>query len=209
MEYDVGKSLKWFVEAWQFASDSESSGGPIYSKEAPNIEWRVSQFCVGSACVRVARLPEGLVLVGDTKNISQDPICFSDDQWAYLVSLVKAGDFDFSDSSDHDVIVPQSLGLDPLDPLDAEIADRLSALAGQSVTIRSCATVLLTWPRTLQRWPYPLPRWLQLWTTSRRFVWQWRTRVSAALRQRQSVWAGSWLPRLRSIRVLGFVGATL
>jgi hypothetical protein len=60
------------------------------------ISFRVSSFCSFGSCVEVGRSPDGTVLVRDTKARAQQPLAFSDEEWAAFVAGVKAGEFDFS-----------------------------------------------------------------------------------------------------------------
>ena len=59
-------------------------------------EFRISSFCSFGGCVEVGRSPDGAVLVRDTKDRAQQPLAFSDEEWAAFVAGVKAGEFDLS-----------------------------------------------------------------------------------------------------------------
>ena len=58
------------------------------------IEFRVSSFCSFGNCVEVGRSPEGSVVVRDTKDRTQQPLTFTDEEWTAFVAGVKAGEFD-------------------------------------------------------------------------------------------------------------------
>jgi Domain of unknown function (DUF397) len=60
------------------------------------IEFRASSTCSWGNCVEIGRSPDGTVLVRDTKNSAQQPLAFTDDEWAAFVAGVKAGEFDFA-----------------------------------------------------------------------------------------------------------------
>ena len=60
------------------------------------IEFRVSSFCSFGNCVEVGRSPEGSVVVRDTKDRTQQPLTFTDEEWTAFVAGVKAGEFDIA-----------------------------------------------------------------------------------------------------------------
>lgn len=55
--------------------------------------WRKSSHCSDAACVEVAR-HDGRVLVRDSKDTGQQPLAFTDTEWAAFLHGVKAGEFD-------------------------------------------------------------------------------------------------------------------
>jgi hypothetical protein len=57
-------------------------------------EFKISSFCNFGGCVEVGRSPEGDVMVRDTKNRTQTPLTFTDEEWVAFVAGVKAGEFD-------------------------------------------------------------------------------------------------------------------
>ena len=57
------------------------------------IEFRVSSYCSYGNCVEVGRSADGVV-VRDTKDRVQQPLTFTDEEWAAFVAGVKAGEFD-------------------------------------------------------------------------------------------------------------------
>jgi hypothetical protein len=59
-------------------------------------QFRISSFCSAGGCVEVGRFPDGTVLVRDTKDRAQQPLAFTEDEWAAFVAGVKAGEFDFA-----------------------------------------------------------------------------------------------------------------
>jgi Domain of unknown function (DUF397) len=59
------------------------------------IEFKTSSHCTYGSCVEVGRAPDGVVLVRDTKNRTQQALAFTDEEWAAFVAGVKAGEFDF------------------------------------------------------------------------------------------------------------------
>ena len=57
--------------------------------------FRTSSFCKDSSCVEVAPLPNGDVLVRDSKNRAAAPHRFDAREWHDFIRGVKAGEFDF------------------------------------------------------------------------------------------------------------------
>ena len=60
-------------------------------------EFKISSFCNFGGCVEVGRTPEGAVMVRDTKDRTQEPLTFTDEEWIAFVAGVKAGEFDVDD----------------------------------------------------------------------------------------------------------------
>ena len=58
-----------------------------------DLEWRVSRTCDSSACIKVARQGE-VVIVGNTVNPAGPVSQFTVDEWRHFVAGVKLGDFD-------------------------------------------------------------------------------------------------------------------
>jgi hypothetical protein len=63
-----------------------------YSSASGDLSWKVSSFCDGGQCVKVARRGE-FVLVGNTNNpeiVSE----FTVDEWSQFLAGAKLGEFD-------------------------------------------------------------------------------------------------------------------
>lgn len=59
------------------------------------IEYRTSSFCNLGGCVEVGRLPDGEVIVRDSKDAERSAaLQFTSDEWVAFVRGVKAGEFD-------------------------------------------------------------------------------------------------------------------
>jgi hypothetical protein len=56
--------------------------------------FRTSSACGNGACVAVASLDDGTVLVKDTKNDAHPVLNFTRDEWTAFVTGVKQGEFD-------------------------------------------------------------------------------------------------------------------
>jgi Domain of unknown function (DUF397) len=64
----------------------------IYASASGNLSWKVSSFCDGGQCVRVASRGE-FVLIGNTNNpemVSE----FTADEWKQFLAGAKLGEFD-------------------------------------------------------------------------------------------------------------------
>lgn len=63
---------------------------------APSV-WRRSRFCNGaSACVEVASLPDGGVVLRDSKDPDGPRLVFTPPEWAAFTEGVRDGEFDLS-----------------------------------------------------------------------------------------------------------------
>ena len=71
--------------------DPQVSGNTLAS-----IVWLVSTMCMDGTCVKVGRLPDGNVAVGDTKRPDLAPHAFTPKEWESFVAGVKAGEFDLA-----------------------------------------------------------------------------------------------------------------
>lgn len=58
--------------------------------------YRKSSFCGGGNCVEVASLPDGQIVVRDSKDVSVREHRYTPDEWIAFVQGVKAGEFDFN-----------------------------------------------------------------------------------------------------------------
>jgi uncharacterized protein DUF397 len=56
--------------------------------------WITSRACNNSACVQVAHLPDGLVALRDSKDVSRPAHIFDTAEWAAFLTGVKNGEFD-------------------------------------------------------------------------------------------------------------------
>jgi Domain of unknown function (DUF397) len=61
----------------------------------PTLLFRTSSRCSKGACVEVAPLPDGGVVVRNSKDRTREPLMFDEHEWADFVSGVKNGEFDF------------------------------------------------------------------------------------------------------------------
>ena len=73
---------------------NDAQGGADGGPAAAGIEWRVSSWCAAGDCVAVGRLPDGHVLVKDTKEPDGPQLRFDPTEWRAFVSGIRAGDFD-------------------------------------------------------------------------------------------------------------------
>jgi hypothetical protein len=61
-----------------------------------SVVWRTSSYSngTGGACVEVAALPTGHVMVRDTKDRTRPPARYSRAAWQAFIAAVKTGEFD-------------------------------------------------------------------------------------------------------------------
>lgn len=66
-----------------------------------DVEFKKSSFCQAAGnCIEVGvSLPDGTVLVRDTKDRTKPPLEFTYPEWGAFVQGVKAGEFDLPDGS--------------------------------------------------------------------------------------------------------------
>jgi hypothetical protein len=57
--------------------------------------YRRSSFCGGGACVEVAPLPDGTVVIRDSKDLTVPEHHYTPEEWSDFIQGVKAGEFDF------------------------------------------------------------------------------------------------------------------
>jgi hypothetical protein len=61
---------------------------------AAAIDWRVSSLCAGNGdCVAVGMLPDGHVLLKDTKDPHGPQLRFDASEWRAFVAGIRAGEF--------------------------------------------------------------------------------------------------------------------
>jgi len=59
------------------------------------LKWRVSSMCGGNGeCVAVAKLPDGDIVVKDTKERNGHVLRFSASEWGAFLAGVRAGEFE-------------------------------------------------------------------------------------------------------------------
>jgi hypothetical protein len=59
------------------------------------LKWRVSSKCGGNGeCVAVAKLPDGDIVVKDTKERNGQVLRFSASEWSAFLAGVRAGEFE-------------------------------------------------------------------------------------------------------------------
>jgi len=59
------------------------------------LKWRVSSMCGGNGeCVAVAKLPDGDIVVKDTKERNGQVLRFSASEWGAFLAGVRAGEFE-------------------------------------------------------------------------------------------------------------------
>jgi len=59
------------------------------------LKWRVSSMCGGNGeCVAVAKLPDGDIVVKDTKERNGHVLRFSASEWGAFLDGVRAGEFE-------------------------------------------------------------------------------------------------------------------
>jgi len=61
-----------------------------------------SSFCHNGNCVEVAADRDGSIAVRDAKNVQQQALRYTTEEWVAFVRGVKAGEFDFGLLSDQD-----------------------------------------------------------------------------------------------------------
>lgn len=64
--------------------------------EPRRVDFVTSSYCSGGSCVEFGRMPDGTVLIRDTKDRARQPLVFSPGEWRDFVAGVKAGEFDVS-----------------------------------------------------------------------------------------------------------------
>jgi hypothetical protein len=73
---------------------NDAQGGVSGGAAAASIDWRVSSWCAAGDCVAVGRLPDGQVLLKDTKDPDGPQLRFDADEWRAFLSGIRAGEFD-------------------------------------------------------------------------------------------------------------------
>ena len=62
--------------------------------DTSNAAWITSRACNNSACVQVAHLPDGMVALRDSKDVTKAPYVFDREEWEAFLTGVKSGEFD-------------------------------------------------------------------------------------------------------------------
>ena len=73
---------------------NDAQGGVSGGSAVASIDWRVSSWCAAGDCVAVGRLPDGQVLLKDTKDPDGPQLRFDAGEWRAFVSGIRAGEFD-------------------------------------------------------------------------------------------------------------------
>lgn len=63
--------------------------------ESSTVNWRKSSRCASNACVEVAPVDGGGVMVRDSKNPERTPLVFTPEEWSAFVEGVNLGEFSF------------------------------------------------------------------------------------------------------------------
>ena len=72
-------------------------GTPRAPRKAPVIEYQISSYCNGGGCVEVGRMPDGPVVVRDSKDPERRAsLVFTAEEWVAFVAGVKNGEFDLA-----------------------------------------------------------------------------------------------------------------
>lgn len=61
---------------------------------AKKVTYKTSSFCNYGECVGIARMENGDVIVKNTKNASERPLNFTQEEWKAFVAGVKNGEFE-------------------------------------------------------------------------------------------------------------------
>ncbi|MEK7152780.1 MAG: DUF397 domain-containing protein [Patescibacteria group bacterium] len=71
---------------------------PDHDSQQPEDGWDyiTSSYCGSGGCIGVAKLPDGQILVNDTKNISGKPLLFTREEWIAFLKGVKNNEFDIN-----------------------------------------------------------------------------------------------------------------
>ena len=92
------QSEKWIGDEVDSAImiNREMTGRPVTDSRVGDPRYSTSSASAGRNCVEIARLPNGTVLMRDSKNPERPPIVLSREEWSSWVDDIKNDRYDFA-----------------------------------------------------------------------------------------------------------------